>query len=327
MADVGKTGTEWGAAQALQFLPEVVVLRPRLVERIWGVMELPAFLEQPQPAHPIGEAWLTALECEVEDAPGLTLGDIVRRWPEAFGAEGRAQFPLLMKLLFPREKLSVQVHPNDEEAKAIGESCGKTECWYILEAEPGAEVAVGFREPIAPDDMKRAIAEGTLESKLRYLQVKAGDMVYVDAGTIHGIGPGMVVLETQQYSDVTYRLYDYGRPRELHLDAGLAVTKAQTEAGLVMPEPHDGFVRLVRSPYFAVDRFDVVPGTASPLGVVDGVQILVALEEGAAIGLGAGRSTALPAGRAVLLLGRARATYALRAERPCNVIRVTEGRM
>ena len=181
--------------------------------------------------HPVGEAWLTSVDCAVEGQSSATLGDMTRVWPKEFGADKPGEFPLLMKFLFPREWLSVQVHPNDAEAQAIGQPRGKNECWYVLSAEPGAKLALGFREEMTPEEIERAIHEGTLESKLKYVPVKAGDMVYVDAGTIHAIGPGMVVLETQQYSDTTYRLYDYGRPRELHLKDGLAVTKPQTGCG------------------------------------------------------------------------------------------------
>jgi len=131
-------------------------------------------------------------------------------------------------------------------------------------------------------------------------------MVYVDAGTVHAIGPGMVVLETQQYSDVTYRLYDYGRPRELHVDAGLAVSKTKTSAGLVAPVAMQGFVRLVASPYFVVDRFSV-DGEA-PLGLSERMQLLVALGEGCFVGerkLNPGCVVVLPAeGVAYTLRGK-----------------------
>jgi mannose-6-phosphate isomerase len=164
----------------------------------------------------------------------------------------------------------------------------------VLSAEPGATLAVGFKEEISSQEIRAAIVGGTLEDKLKYLPVKAGDMVYVDAGTVHAIGPGMVVLETQQYSDVTYRLYDYGRPRELHIDAGLAVSKTATKAGLVAPVTMDGFVRLVESPYFVVDRF-AVDGEVS-LGLSDRMQMLVALCEGCAV-----NGTRLEPGRVVVL--------------------------
>jgi mannose-6-phosphate isomerase len=284
-----------------------VVLRPIFQDRIWGVETLPAWYAQPAPGQRVGEVWLTAETCVVEfgEVRGGTLAELVRLNPVAFGAvhsgaslEG---FPLLVKLLFPREKLSVQVHPNDEQAQALGLGRGKTECWYVLSAEAGAQVAVGFREQLTPEQIRSAIEQRTLEDKLRYLQVKAGDMVYVDAGTVHAIGPGMVVLETQQYSDVTYRLYDYGRPRELHVGAGLAVSRTSSEAGLVSPTTMDGFDRLVSSSYFVVDRFTVREGIAAELGKAGQLQMVVAVGEACTIESGARNSLSLPPGWAVVL--------------------------
>jgi mannose-6-phosphate isomerase len=268
-----------------------VTLRPILKERVWGVERLPAWYPQPVPGRPVGEAWLTAEECAVES--GETLGELARADAAAFEADANG-FPLLVKMLFPREKLSVQVHPNDAEAQAQGLPRGKTECWYIVQAEPGATVAVGLKEPMTSEQVRAAIADKTLEGKLRHLPVKAGDMVYVDAGTVHAIGPGVTVLETQEYSDITYRLYDYGRPRELHVEQGLNVVRSSNEAGLVKPVEKEGFVRLVTSPYFVVDRFSV-EGEAE-LGGVGKMQILVALGEGCSVG-----TTALPAGWAVVV--------------------------
>jgi mannose-6-phosphate isomerase len=298
------------------------VLRPWLSERIWGAMELPKFLEQPKPGHPVGEAWLTSVDCAVEGHDAETLGDVTRRWPKDFGAEAPGEFPLLMKFLFPREWLSVQVHPNDAEAQAIGQPRGKNECWYVVSAEPGAKLALGFREEITREEMERAIHEGTLESKLRYVPVKAGDMVYVDAGTIHAIGPGMVVLETQQYSDTTYRLYDYGRPRELHLKDGLAVTKPQTKAGLVQPVEMDGFTRLISTPYFVVDRFRTARESAVDLGLRGRMQILVALQEGAVLRSDDAGRFAIPAGHAVVLPADEGSGYALEGAGEAEVVRV-----
>ena len=205
-----------------------VLLLPRFVERIWGSASLePYFAAQPDQTGPIGEVWLTATDCQVSGS-SQTLGDLAAAEPAAFGCEVPGEFPLLLKLLFPTDKLSVQVHPNNAEAQAtLGQPRGKTECWYVLSADAGAEVAVGFREPLSPAAMQQAIADGSIEQHLRKLPVRAGDMIFVDAGTVHAIGPGMVLLETQQYSDVTYRLWDYGRPRELHIEAGLAVTRSK----------------------------------------------------------------------------------------------------
>jgi mannose-6-phosphate isomerase len=280
-----------------------VSLRPIFSERVWGVETLPAFYEQPEAGKPVGEAWLTAETCVVAagEFEGVSLAEMTKRFPEAFGGGDSAGFPLLVKTLFPKEKLSVQVHPNDAQAGALGLGRGKTECWYVLWAEPGAELALGFRGEISSADVKAAIADGTLEEKLNYLQVKAGDMVFVDAGTVHSIGPGMVILETQEYSDITYRLYDFGRPRELHVDAGLAVTRTSSSAGLVKPVAMEGFTRLVASDYFVVDRY-----TAKPEGVLLGssgtMQMLFALgedvsveSEAGSVGLDAWRVMVLPA--------------------------------
>ena len=261
-----------------------VSLRPIFSERIWGVETLPKWYPQPEAGKPVGEAWLTAETCVVDagEFAGVSLAAMTRRFPRAFAGGDSAEFPLLVKTLFPREKLSVQVHPNDAQAGALGLGRGKTECWYVLSAEPGAELALGFRGEISNEEIKTAIANGTLEEKLNYLKVKAGDMVFVDAGTVHSIGPGMVILETQEYSDITYRLYDFGRPRELHVDEGLAVTRTSSSAGLVVPVAMDGFTRLVASGYFVVDRF-AAQDVGAPLGLSGKMQMLFALGEGLSV--------------------------------------------
>lgn len=280
-----------------------VSLRPIYSERVWGVEMLPKWYQQPEAGKPVGEAWLTAETCVVEggEFAGVSLAEMTKRFPEKFAGGDSAEFPLLVKTLFPKEKLSVQVHPNDAQAGALGLGRGKTECWYVLQAEPGAELALGFRGEISNEEIKAAIASGTLEDKLNYLPVKTGDMVFVDAGTVHSIGPGMVILETQEYSDITYRLYDFGRPRELHVDAGLAVTRTSSNAGLVKPVAMDGFVRLVASDYFVVDRFTAT-GAGVALGSSGKMQMLFALGEGVsveseigAVGLDPWRVTVLPA--------------------------------
>jgi mannose-6-phosphate isomerase len=167
------------------------------------------------------------------------------------------EFPLLVKLLFPNEKLSVQVHPDDAQAQAAGEARGKTECWYVLEAEPGASVMLGLKPGVDAEMLAASVADNTMESLVEKVPVSVGDMLFVDAGTVHAIGPGVVLLETQQTSDVTYRLYDYGRPRELHLEQGLKVIRQETQAGKVAPKPMDGFTRLIEQKYFVVDRFEL----------------------------------------------------------------------
>jgi mannose-6-phosphate isomerase len=214
-------------------------------------------------------------------------------------AELGGEFPLLVKLLFPNEKLSVQVHPDDAQAQAMGETRGKTECWYVLEAEPGAAVALGLKKGVDSAKFAQAVADGTVEDLMEWVPVSVGDMLFVDAGTVHAIGPGVVLLETQQTSDVTYRLYDYGRPRELHLEKGLAVMKNETAAGKVAPRQMDGFTRLIEQKYFIVDRFDVAAGGSTTVAM-DGAGCLVGLR-GSALVKADGSAAELKPGQAVVV--------------------------
>jgi len=282
-----------------------LVLDPIQTERIWGVTSLEPWFDVPKLEKPIGEAWLTSAECPITGGSlrGETLGSAAARFPESLGDAAVGGFPLLIKILFPREKLSVQVHPNDAQASAAGlpNGQGKTECWYVLSAEPGATIAVGFREALTLEQVREAIADGTLEDKLDHVPVKAGDMFFVEAGTVHAIGPGVIILETQQYSDVTYRLFDYGRPRELHLDQGLAVTRITTGASAVVPVEVGQHTELVRSNYFVVDRFDMLAERSVELGYANDLQILIALDEGCTLVSQDGDVTVLPKAHAVVL--------------------------
>ena len=135
------------------------------------------------------------------------------------------RFPLLLKFFFPHEKLSVQVHPDDEAARRVGQPWGKTECWYVAHARPGAQIALGLKPGVNREQFELAIGEKRAEELLNWINVYSGEMIYVTGGTVHTLGPGSIMLETQQQSDTTYRLYDYGRPRELHLKEGLAAIK------------------------------------------------------------------------------------------------------
>ena len=308
--------------------PNPTILEPILVERVWGVRSLAPWHEAGTDAplnKPIGEIWLTADSCVATSGPGKgrTLRELTNADPEAFGDPGKQGFPLLIKLLFPREKLSVQVHPNDLQANKLGMPRGKTECWYVLDAEAGATVAVGFNDPLTTEQIAASIRDGSIESKLRMIPVQIGDMIYVDAGTVHAIGPGMVVLETQQYSDTTYRLWDYGRPRELHVDEGMAVTRSATEAGPVLPQQMDGFSRLVSSPYFAVDRFALDGVENVRLRDTDKLQILVALSDGCSLVLDGDHMFDLPRGKAALLPASG-AWYALHSGGHAEVVRILQ---
>ena len=173
-------------------------LERRYVEKPWGRTKLPPMFDAPAGKR-IGEVWFT----------------------------GAGDKPLLVKYLFTSERLSIQVHPNDEQARARGFPRGKTECWYILEAEPDAVLGLGLREEVTSKELRAAALDGSIEELIDWRPVGTGDFFLVPPGTVHAIGGGISLLEFQQNSDVTYRLYDYGRPRELHLDDGIAVARAE----------------------------------------------------------------------------------------------------
>ena len=266
-------------------------LSPFFSPRPWGTRDLSPWYDY-KPAEPIGEAWLTGPECVVETGvhQGRTLAELAAAEPDALLGQPRLQddYPLLLKFLFPHDKLSVQVHPDDTMARQTGEPRGKTECWYVVEAQPGAAVALGLKPGTTLEAMRQAILDHTLETMVEQVPVAAGDMIFVDAGTVHAIGPGVVLLETQQTSDLTYRLYDYGRPRALHVERGLAATRLHTAAGKVAPQQQGSRTRLIEQEYFTVDRIPVAAGdaytSASDPGAYRGVpHTLVALEGAATV--------------------------------------------
>jgi mannose-6-phosphate isomerase len=177
-------------------------LRQSRVAKPWGRHQLGAGFADVAPGDPaIGEIWFEA--------------------PEG------ADHALMVKYLFTSERLSIQVHPNDEQARAAGYPRGKEEAWIILEAAPDSVIAMGTKRRMSHTELRRAITDGSIEMLMDWKPVKAGDIVYLPAGTIHAIGPGLTLIEVQQNVDLTYRLYDYGRPRELHLEDGIAVSRAE----------------------------------------------------------------------------------------------------
>jgi mannose-6-phosphate isomerase len=195
---------------------------------------------------------------------GKRLDELFAETPEPLlGPGAPAGSPLLIKVLFAKQKLSVQVHPDDKMAQKYGDPRGKTECWYTLAAEPGAKVALGLRPGVTLQQVKEEIQAGTLEESLRLLPVEVGDLIFVDAGTVHAIWPGSVLLETQQNCDLTYRMYDYGRPRELHVEKSLEATKLVTRAGKVAPSELADRTVLIDEGYFRVERVHRCGGRTS----------------------------------------------------------------
>jgi len=206
-------------------------LTTKRVEKPWGRTDLwPGFGDVPDGGAPVGEIWF-------EDPRG---GDPV----------------LLVKYLFTSEKLSVQVHPDDAEARARGYPRGKDEAWVVLAAEPHATIAIGTLEVMSRDELRAAALDGSIEGRLDWKAVKAGDCYYSPAGTVHAIGPGLTLVEVQQNVDLTYRLYDYGRPRELHLDDGIAVSNPIPYVAPHIPKTiAPGRTILADGPAFVLERW------------------------------------------------------------------------
>lgn len=207
-------------------------LPTRMVEKVWGRDALPAPFVAPQ-GQRIGEIWF---------APPPEIPQV------------------LVKYLFTSQKLSVQVHPSDNSA--LPGEAGKEECWLVLEAEADARLAIGFARPVTRDEIEAAALDGSIEQLLAWHDAKPGDLFYLPAGTVHAIGPGLALVEVQQTSDTTFRLYDYGRPRELHLERALAVAK-----GAPYPAHHRRSIAdgpaLVDGPHFRLDRIEGAPDGAT----------------------------------------------------------------
>ncbi|HEX4758179.1 MAG TPA: type I phosphomannose isomerase catalytic subunit [Terracidiphilus sp.] len=236
-------------------------IEPKFDVRVWGYRDLRPWFDVKAETDPIGEAWLTGDMCLVATGPyaGKRLDEVFREAHDAMLGAGvpSPDSPLLIKVIFAQQKLSVQVHPDDAMAQKYGDPRGKTECWYALAAEPGAEVAVGLKPGVTIARVEEGIHKGTLEASLNTLSVAQGDMIFVDAGTVHAIWPGAILLETQQNCDLTYRMFDYGRPRELHIEKSLEATKLSTRAGKVQPKVLADRTVLIDAEYFRVDRIPV----------------------------------------------------------------------
>jgi mannose-6-phosphate isomerase len=259
-------------------------LLPLPKPRPWGVRDVSAWLPGTSSDEPIGEAWFTANGSMTAD--GARLGDLLAaRAADLLGAACAQPSPeapicpLLLKLLFTSERLSVQVHPDDRYAREHHASLGKTEAWHVLDAEPGAAVALGFSRPLSRNEAAAAAQSGAIEHLLHWKPAAAGDTFLVPAGTVHAIGPGLTLVEVQEHSDVTYRLYDYGRPRELHLDRGLAVAELgpygienrRTVIGA-------GRTLLTQSQYFVLERIE--PRAALRVEPVERFYHLLVVAEG-----------------------------------------------
>ena len=270
-----------------------LLMLPAFDPRPWGALDLSPIYPNHRFAQKIGEAWLTGDECKVANGPlgGRSLAELSSIYGcQLVGDSARDpnRFPLLLKFLFPHEKLSVQVHPDDEAAQAVGQPWGKTECWYVAHAKPGAQVALGLKPGATRAQFEAAIQEKCADELLNWINIFPGEMIYVAGGTVHTLGPGSILVETQQQSDTTYRLYDYGRSRELHLKQGMAAVKEKLASGkVVRPAPvevngaRNRRAPLIAAPYFVIDMFELKEPHDFQTQDESGkhsVQIMVALE-------------------------------------------------
>lgn len=267
---------------------EPIFLKPVFHEKIWGGTKLHDLYDYHIPSDKTGEAWVISAHpngpSEIVNGPlkGKTLRQAWEEHPELFGKnETTDEFPLLVKIIDANDDLSVQVHPDDIYAREVeGERFGKTECWYMLDCEPGAEIVFGHHAQSA-EEFKRMVETGEWDQLLKRIKVQKGDFFYVPSGTIHAIGKGIVILETQQSSDITYRVYDYdrmgddGQPRDLHIKQAIDVTNypnhnhhvEQTVEQTVEQIEDLQQTRLIQEKYFTVYHWQLSGTVTNPLNV------------------------------------------------------------
>jgi len=250
--------------------PYPLLLQPVFKERIWGGTWLRETFGYPLNGEAIGECWAISAHphgcSRIANGPlsGKTLDEVWHAFPEWFGTKPGTPFPILVKMIDAAQDLSIQVHPDDHWARVLeGEPMGKTECWYVLDAEPGAKIVYGHTAR-RQEELEAMIREGRWEELLRHVPVEKGDFIYVPAGTVHALCQGVRVLEVQQSSDVTYRLYDYGRldkngqPRELHLEKAMQVIRIPSPSLQPNKVLKKGIATSFPSgPHFQVEHWDV----------------------------------------------------------------------
>jgi mannose-6-phosphate isomerase len=231
-----------------------VQLERRSVAKVWGRWDVPAqFGPPPAGDEPLGEVW----------------------FPDRSGDDAE----LLIKYLFTSEKLSIQVHPDDAAARAAGHRRGKDEAWVVLRAEPEAVIGLGLLEPVSKEALRIAALDGSIEQLIDWRPVAAGDVFYSPAGTIHALGPGLTLVEIQQNLDLTYRLYDYGRPRELHLDEAVEAATAEPYRWRFAAETLDEGRERLAAGAFVLERWS---GHAQTIGIDGDAPVwLIPLDEGA----------------------------------------------
>lgn len=256
---------------------DILKLQPVFKDYIWGGTRLRDEYGFESPLEKLAEGWMLSCHKDGENTvlngeyKGKTLSEVIKDNPEFLGENGKKfeYFPILIKLIDAKNDLSVQVHPDNEYALRVEKEYGKTECWYILDCDEGAELIYGFNKKISSEEFKKKIADNTFLDTVNKVKVKKGDLFFIEAGTLHAIGKGILLAEIQQNSNTTYRVYDYGRlgadgkPRELHIDKAIDVTKCAPPERGTKPEgklkSFDGYSEqlLTKCELFSVEKLCV----------------------------------------------------------------------
>lgn len=309
-------------------------MRPAFKDYLWGGTRLREEYGKDCDLSPVAESW--EISCH-PDGPstvmggpcaGKTLAELLQEHPEwmgtrdgaaVYGEFPRGEFPLLIKLIDAAQSLSIQVHPADDYARRVENQQGKNEMWYVVDAAPGAELIIGFQRPVDKEELRRRIADGTLEEVAAKIPVRAGDCFSIPAGMLHAIGGGILIAEVQQNSNVTYRVYDFGRKnpdgsqRELHVDKALDVIDSTLTAANAADRPPvemGGYSEktLTDWSYFTAKLLDIREQAALSSGP-EGARCLLCVEgslalsaPGCALTLRKGESAFVPAGTSVYTL-------------------------
>ncbi|MCK9561510.1 MAG: class I mannose-6-phosphate isomerase [Bacteroidales bacterium] len=302
---------------------------PQYKTRVWGGSKFSqVFLRTNAPQQKCGESWeISALpehvslvqngflaQNSLEELIEVYMDEIVgAKIYEKFGLD----FPLLIKYIDANDVLSVQVHPNDELAKTKHNSYGKTELWYVIQADPDAELIMGFNKEITAEEFKKAINSRTITNKLAVQKVSAGDIFYIPAGLVHAIGKGILLAEIQQSSDITYRLYDWdrvdehGQARELHIDDGIqAIDFSLTNTQKISyTQPKHGTEKIINSPFFTINIISAQQPMLKDYYIIDSFVIYMCVEGSANITYHNQQTVSISKGQTMLI--------------PCNVYEIT----
>ena len=271
--------------------------KPILKERIWGGQKLHTELNKPKTGPHTGESWeVSAVPGDVSIVAngayaGKALDHLIDQFPEELlGKDVISRFgptfPILIKFIDAAKDLSIQVHPNDEIAKKRHDSFGKTEMWYVMQADPGARLLLDFNQPVTQEEYRKRLADNTLLELMNQEEVKAGDTFFINAGKLHAIGAGVMLAEIQQTSDITYRVYDYdrvdaqGNKRELHTDAALDVIDFSLTDDFHVSYQQENNVpnAMVDSPYFKTQFLPISGRTERNLSDREAFRIFIAVE-------------------------------------------------